>query len=264
MEASPVKIANLPQIAVYPLRPEADVEPAAQPAPPAGEGKVVWASPDLAKALSGAPLGLSGIPGWTGFDLRTSFLLNTGISVLADSGKPPIPNTGLGSPTSAAAVLGQWPGIAKVSPFQPQEAKVGETLAQGIQFLDDAGISVDDTLHELVNQSVQNGFLSANCGKLFSCTIAGTEILLELIHPSEKTRLERTLSIALNSVIVFEPITEFIPHLACVRPYLVGVVEVGGQIMAAIHSAAKDAAKNAPLGTSFPRKNADSGRQTKK
>jgi hypothetical protein len=46
--------------------------------------------------------------------------------------------------------------------------------------------------------------------------------------------LERLLSLSLNTLVVLEPITDFVPALHGAQPVLVGLVEFGERLMMAV------------------------------
>jgi hypothetical protein len=133
------------------------------------------------------------------------------------------------------SALGNLHGRATLEPVLAPDS----TVRHLVQFLDVAGDPLDDAL----TLSVQRGELSAAGGKWFKATIAGVGIILELAHPSDKRKLEKALSLSLNALVVLDPVTDLVPVLAHARPYLAGLIEVGGQLQAAVHFSENDAQK---------------------
>jgi hypothetical protein len=191
---------DYPQIAALVLDPKSGPKPL-QPSQP-GDGEIVWASPQLAKAVGGSTLG--------------------GIA-----------------------------GTAKIYPLKPSKATALGKARHGIELFDNAGLPLSDVLKGIADDAVKSNQLSATGGSLFKSTIAGAEIVLELTDPSDKTVLEKMLSITLHGVELAEPVTDWVPHLAHAKPYLVAVVNIGGQLMAAIQARASESPPLNPVGANF-------------
>jgi hypothetical protein len=180
----------------------------------------------------------------------------------APSPKPPeAPLSGIGeivwaSPPLAKALggsrFGNLAGTAKVYPLKPQNAR--DKVQRGVQFFDDGGIPLNDVIKGIVDDAVKSNQLPANGGGLFKSTIAGAEILLELTSPSEKSVLEKMLSISLHGIALAEPLTDLVPHLAHAKPYLMAIFRVGDQLHAAVQTRASEAQALNPPRLSYPSK----------
>lgn len=171
----------------------------------------------------------------------------TALVVDPDPGpKPPAaPMSGVGeilwaSPLLTKALggstLGNLAGTAKVYPLKPPKASALGKVQRGVQLFDDAGLSLNDVIKGIVDDAVKSKQLPAAGGSMFKSTIAGAEIVLELTNPSDKGALEKMLSISLHGIEFAEPLANWLPHLAHAKPYLVAVVDVGGQLLAAIQT----------------------------
>jgi hypothetical protein len=191
---------DYPQIAALVLDPKTGPESLQPPQP--GDGEIVWASPQLAKALGGS-------------------------------------------------TLGSIAGTAKIYPLKPSKASALDKARHGVELFDSAGLPLSDVLKGIAEDAVKSNQLSATGGSLFKSTIAGAEIVLELTNPSDKSVLEKMLSITLHGVELTEPVTDWVPHLAHAKPYLVAVVNVGGQLMAAIQTRANEAQALNPAGANY-------------
>jgi hypothetical protein len=189
----------------------------------------------------------------------------TAVVVHPDSG-PKLPEAsldGLGkirwaSPQLTEALgghgLGSLLATARVYPLQPPAASALVKVQHGVELLDSAGLSLNDGLKGALDSFVQSKQLSPTGGNIFKSSIAGTQILLEIIDPTEKTVLEKMLSITLHGIEFAEPVTDFVPHLARAKPYLVAIVEVGGLLVAAIHTLTSEAQPMNLPGANYPRK----------
>jgi hypothetical protein len=128
--------------------------------------------------------------------------------------------------------LGNLSGNAKLFPVHASDPKIRRL----VEFLDIA----DEPLDEMLTQWVQNRQVSDAAAGIFKATIAGTEIILEYANPSDKSDLEKTLSISLNALNILEPMTSFVSPLAHSKPYLVALIDMGGQLLAAVQMNSDD------------------------
>jgi len=167
--------------------------------------------------------------------------------------------TGLGeiawaSPLLAKALggysLGAIAGTAKVYPLLPLKASPFVTVQHSVQFLDDNGLPLDDMLKGIVEEAVKSKQLSAAGGSLFKFTLAGAEIVLEITRPSDKSLLEKMLSIGSHGIDLAEPLTDWVPHLAHAKPYLMAIVKIRDQLQAVVQYRASEAQALIPTAAS--------------
>jgi hypothetical protein len=158
---------------------------------------------------------------------------------------PTTPLTGIGhivwaSPFLAQALggsgLGNIAGTAKVFPIKAPKNSALAKVQHGVELFDSSGVSLSDLIKGLTDDAMKSKSLSLTGGSLFKSTLAGAEIVLEVANPSEKSALEKMLSISLHGIEVIEPLADLVPHLAHAKPYLMAIVNVGGQLQAAIQN----------------------------
>lgn len=93
----------------------------------------------------------------------------------------------------------------------------------------------DGPLSDALTRCAEDRQISGIEGKLFKAVIKGVEILCECANPSEdKSKVERMLSLSLNTLVVLEPVTDFVPALHGAGPLLMGLIEFGDKLMMAV------------------------------
>jgi hypothetical protein len=142
------------------------------------------------------------------------------------SAKPPFAKI-LGGPIGSLARAG------KLNPV-----KFPDSRARKIAELLDIG---SDNLGDILDKGVEGKQISEGAAGLFKASIAGVEIYCECASPSDKSALEKALFLWLKAAIVLEPVTDFVPALHSAKPYLVGLIEMGGQALAAVRMNGEEA-----------------------